>query len=69
MEFRHALSSGNISNFINLSDQFHQNTFETIRREDSKLRTYAVFKNEIGFEIGYYVPPEKNTVSCEVFFL
>ena len=36
--------------FQNLSDQFHQNAFETIRRDVSKLRTYAIFKNKIGFE-------------------
>ena len=37
--------------FQNLSYQFHQNAFETIRRDDSKLRTYAVFKNEISFKM------------------
>ena len=36
--------------FQNLSDQFHQNAFETIGRDVSKLRTYAIFKNKIGFE-------------------
>ena len=33
-----------------LSDQFHQTAFETIRKDESKLRTYVLFKNEIGFE-------------------
>ena len=33
-----------------LSDQFHQNTFENTRREEGKLRMYAIFKTEIGIE-------------------
>ena len=33
-----------------LSDEFHQNSFETIKSESSKLRTYAIFKNSIGTE-------------------
>ena len=33
-----------------LTDEFHQNSFENIRREDAKLRTYAGFKTEIGQE-------------------
>ena len=33
-----------------LSDQFHQNSFEYINYETSKLRTYATFKKEIGME-------------------
>ena len=33
-----------------LSDIFHQKSFEDIRREGSKLRTYALLKTEIGFE-------------------
>ena len=33
-----------------LSDQFHQNAFETINNEKSKLRTYSIFKTKIGFE-------------------
>ena len=36
--------------FQRLSDQFHQNAFESIKKEESKLRTYAIFKNNIGFE-------------------
>ena len=36
--------------FQRLIDQFHQNAFETIRKEDSKLRTYALFKKNIGIE-------------------
>ena len=33
-----------------LTDEFHQNSFESIRNEKSKLRTYAKFKTEIGQE-------------------
>jgi hypothetical protein len=33
-----------------LLDEFHQNAFETIRNESSKLRTYALAKTEIGLE-------------------
>jgi hypothetical protein len=36
--------------FQRLSDIFHQNSFEVIKSETSKLRTYATFKKEIGFE-------------------
>ena len=36
--------------FQTLCDQFYQNTFEVIRNEGSKLRTYAIFKKYIGFE-------------------
>ena len=36
--------------FQRLSDEFHQNAFETIRSVGSKLRTYALFKNKIGIE-------------------
>ena len=36
--------------FQTLSDKFHQNAFETINNDESKLRTYAIFKREIGFE-------------------
>lgn len=36
--------------FQTLCDQFHQNTFEMIGKECSKLRTYAIFKNNIGYE-------------------
>ena len=36
--------------FQTLSDEFHQHAFENICREQSKLRTYAFFKTEIGFE-------------------
>ena len=38
--------------FQQMSDQFHQNAFETIKGEHSKLRTYSIFKTKIGFE-GY----------------
>lgn len=33
-----------------LSDSVHQNTFESIKSDDSKLRSYAIFKKEIGYE-------------------
>ena len=36
--------------FQNLSDQFHQNAFESMKDEDSKLKTYAIFKTKIGIE-------------------
>ena len=44
--------------FQTLSDQFHRSAFETIRRDGSKLRTYALFRNEIGPEI--YLQNMKN---------
>ena len=36
--------------FQTLSDVFHHNAFETIKEENSKLRTYAIFKKNIGPE-------------------
>ena len=36
--------------FQRLCDIFHQETFEKIRGERSKLRTYALFKKELGYE-------------------
>ena len=36
--------------FQRLSDSFHQNSFESMKTESSKLRTYAVFKTNIGCE-------------------
>ena len=36
--------------FQRLSDQFHQNAFSTINDENSKLRTYAIYKTKIGLE-------------------
>ena len=36
--------------FQTLSDVFHQNAFETIKEENSKLRTHAIFKKNIGPE-------------------
>ena len=36
--------------FQRLNDSFHQNAFEMIKSETSKLRTYALFKTEIGLE-------------------
>ena len=44
--------------FQTLSDEFHQNAFEDIRKEQSKLRTYALFKTEIGLE--KYLTSSKN---------
>ena len=46
--------------FQTLSDEFHQNAFEDICKEESKLRTYALFKTEIGFE--KYLTEIKNPV-------
>ena len=36
--------------FERLCDQLHQNTFEAIRGENSKVKTYSVLKTEIGLE-------------------
>ena len=36
--------------FQRLIDNFYQESFETINRETSKLRTYALFKTNIGYE-------------------
>lgn len=36
--------------FQRLSDIFHQNSFENLKSEESKLRTYGTFKKKIGFE-------------------
>ena len=41
-----------------LSDIFHQEAFESISKETSKLRTYALFKKERGFET--YLAEVKN---------
>ena len=59
-------SYGNKPAFINkkifqtLTDEFHQHAFANIRREQSKLRTYAVLKTEIGLE--KYLSEIKNPV-------
>ena len=45
--------------FQRLSDIFHQETFSKINGERSKLRTYAIFKKEQGFE--KYLVDIKNT--------
>ena len=51
--------------FQKLSDIFHQNAFETIKNDKSKLRTYAVFKKNIGCE--KYLSEIKNvTVRTQV---
>ena len=44
--------------FERLKDNFHQEAFEKIRSDSSKLRTYALFKNEVGFE--QYLTDMKN---------
>ena len=36
--------------FQTLSDEFHQAAFASIKNENSKLRTYAIFKKKKGFE-------------------
>ena len=36
--------------FQRLTDIFHQNSFEYLKSEGSKLRSYSTFKKEIGFE-------------------
>ena len=36
--------------FSRFADIFHQNSFEKIRANDHKLRTYAIFKKDIGME-------------------
>ena len=36
--------------FQRMSDMFHQNSFENINSNSSKLRTYAIFKESIGCE-------------------
>ena len=36
--------------FQRLSDQFHQNSFESIKKESSKLKTYSTLKNKIDME-------------------
>ena len=42
-----------------LIDQFHQSAFETIKKADSKLRTYALLKTRIGME--EYLTEIRNT--------
>ena len=45
--------------FQKLSDDFHRTSFDTIKGEQCKLRTYSLFKTEIGFE--KYLIEVKNT--------
>ena len=45
--------------FQRLVDIFHQECFESIRGERSKLRTYVIYKKETGFES--YLSEIKNT--------
>ena len=47
--------------FQTLSDEFHQNSFESIKNDNSKLRTYAIFKNKIGYE--KYLSEIKNPIT------
>ena len=51
--------------FQTLSDNFHQKAFETIKNDNSKLRTYAIFKTEIGFE--KYLTETRNPAKRTVF--
>jgi len=36
--------------FEKLKDKFHQTSFDQIKSDSSKLRTYAIFKSEVGIE-------------------
>ena len=36
--------------FQKIYDDFHQTSFDTIKKDESKLRTYSLFKTEIGLE-------------------
>ena len=36
--------------FQKIYDDFHQTSFDTIKEDRSKLRTYSLFKTEIGLE-------------------
>ena len=44
--------------FEKLRDNFHQKAFDKIKSNSSKLRTYALFKTEVGFE--QYLTQVKN---------
>ena len=50
--------------FQRLLDKFHQNSFESIQNNQGKLRTYGIFKKEIGFEnyLSNIKDPQKRTV-------
>ena len=50
--------------FERLSDSFHQYPFAEIKKEKSKLRVYANFKEQIGFEryLSTMKNPEKRAV-------
>ena len=39
-----------LSAYKRMCDIFHQTTFSEIRKETSKLRTYSLLKNKIGYE-------------------
>lgn len=51
--------------FQTLSDEFHQNAFETIKEGNSKLRTYAIFKKKIGPET-YLSQIKKPTIRTQL---
>ena len=51
--------------FQTLSDEFHQNAFETIKEGNSKLRTYALFKKKIGPET-YLSQIKKPTIRTQL---
>ena len=36
--------------FVKMSDKYNDESLKSIKIESSKLRTYALFKNEVGFE-------------------
>ena len=46
--------------FQTIYDDFHQTSFDSIKRDESKLRTYSLFKTEIGLE--RYLLETKNVI-------
>ena len=50
--------------FQTLSDKFHQTSFDVIENQQGKLRTYGIFKTEIGYEnyLSIIKDPKKRTV-------
>ena len=46
--------------FKKIYDDFHQTSFDGIKRDESKLRTYSLFKTEIGLE--RYLLETKNVI-------
>ena len=51
--------------FQRLYDIFHQDAFATINSNDSKLRTYAIYKKEIGFE-NYLTNVKNKTIRIQM---